>query len=378
MTRQIVHASIVSFICLIAWANTLGTSSAADVQDPMIEIEGRGTLGSGYALFVKPGEELRMFLRGARGEEEYPLQPFAPPAGRVRSVCEIESSQIIRFEYDGGKLTAALPQGVTWTAPIEPGWRTLRMGRSTGLEISAGKPQDDQLASVGRRIWNDAREVELTVCVLYSFDAQGDGILQGYPIGIYPSPKSPSAPSIVTRYPALYDPPQWFIRVTPETAKLKISPNFRLGDFSPPDERDRPHFIALDSRLVIFLESLRDAARSRIDAPQPVKVLQAYMSPHRKAKLKRENVRYVEYTRYQYGDAAAITVDGDGDGAIDDLNGDGQIDAADAEELASMCDTVMKNLKMYGGVGVVRSPKDKSLSSTPYVDIDLRGVKQRW
>jgi hypothetical protein len=373
MTHKNLYAFVVPFICLIAWANFSENSFAAE---PVVEIEGRGTLGSGYALFVTPGEELRMRLRGAGGEVEWPLQ-LAPAEVGVRSVCEIESSQTIRFEYDGGRLSAALPQGAAWQAPVEPGWRTLRMSRSTGMGISAGMPQDPQLSSVGKAS-GVSDSVELTVCVLYSFDAQGDGLLQGYPIGIYPNAQSPNAPSIVTRYPGLYEPPKWFIRVTPETAKLKISPNFRLGEFSPPEERDQPHFIALDSRLVVFLEALRNLARGQGGAPQPVRVLQSYVSPHRKAKLKREGVGYVEYTRYQYGDAAAIIIDADDDGSIDDLNGDGQIDAADAEELADMCDTVMGNLKIYGGVGVVRSPKDTSLSAAPYVDIDLRGVKQRW
>ncbi|OPZ09838.1 MAG: hypothetical protein BWZ10_02519 [candidate division BRC1 bacterium ADurb.BinA364] len=175
----------------------------------------------------------------------------------------------------------------------------------------------------------------------------------------------------------MYRPPEWLIEVTTQTAQLKVSPSFRLGEFAPADEGGR-HFIALDPRLVQFLEALRVAVQAESDKERPIRILRAYISPAQRKRLEKAGVIYAEFSRYQYGDAAAIVADGDGDGRIDDLDGDGAITSRDADWLADLCAETQSKLQMFGGIGVARSRKDPALPDTPYVDIDLRGVQQRW
>ena len=74
------------------------------------------------------------------------------------------------------------------------------------------------------------------------------------------------------------------MKVTQETASLPISPHFKLGDFSPPDERDKDHFIALDVRLLDQLEGLTDALAKKGRAPGSLKILRAFMSPNEKTR----------------------------------------------------------------------------------------------
>jgi hypothetical protein len=84
------------------------------------------------------------------------------------------------------------------------------------------------------------------------------------------------------------------------------------------------------------------------------------------------------FSRSQYGDAAAIIWDADGDGLMDDLNGDGAIDYADAQFLADRLSEVQRKLGKFGGIGAQAAPQLPHLPRTPYVDVDMRGVSSRW
>ncbi len=225
------------------------------------------------------------------------------------------------------------------------------------------------------------RAVRLTLLVEAPFDAEGDGTIGGYPIGIYPNPRNRRAPSIVMNHPDLYQPPAGFIYVTPRIHGVKISEHFTLGDFVPVLERERPHYIVIDSRLVEALETAIERLRPVFATPagvNPLKILIGFLSPNQLAQLDKRGVRVAEFSRYQYGDGVSVVWDADGDGMMDDLDGDGAIDVNDARRLADEFDTIQRSLRKFGGVGVGAKPKIPGLPETPYVDIDMRGFRQRW
>ena len=114
------------------------------------------------------------------------------------------------------------------------------------------------------------------------------------------------------------------------------------------------------------------------DAERPLRILTAFLSPNHRERLRARGIRLVEFTRYQYGDGAALIWDADGDDKIDDLNRDGRIGAQDAAILAQKLDEVQKKLGKFGGIGAVAAPKLPWMPETPYVDVDMRGVRQRW
>jgi hypothetical protein len=85
----------------------------------------------------------------------------------------------------------------------------------------------------------------------------------------------------------------------------------------------------------------------------------------------------VQYSRHVYGDAADIFVDEDGDGMMDDLNGDGKIDYRDAAVLYDIIDGLVTETwyaPFVGGLGRYR----KTANHGPFVHVDARGFKARW
>jgi hypothetical protein len=76
-----------------------------------------------------------------------------------------------------------------------------------------------------------------------------------------------------------------------------------------------------------------------------------------------------------YGDAADIYVDADGDGSMDDLDGDRRVTLADARWLATVAERVEAEYPtLTGGIGVYRA----TAAHGPFVHVDTRGTRARW
>jgi hypothetical protein len=76
-----------------------------------------------------------------------------------------------------------------------------------------------------------------------------------------------------------------------------------------------------------------------------------------------------------YGDAMDIAVDNDGNGRMDDLNGDGQVTVADAHIIGEAADRVERaHPELVGGIGIYAPTGAHS----GFVHIDTRGYRARW
>ena len=86
----------------------------------------------------------------------------------------------------------------------------------------------------------------------------------------------------------------------------------------------------------------------------------------------------VRYSRHQYGDAADIFIDDDPRGrSVDDLNGDGRVNSADARALQCVIETLAVDARddiMPGGLGTYST----SHMHGPFVHTDARGFRTRW
>jgi hypothetical protein len=83
------------------------------------------------------------------------------------------------------------------------------------------------------------------------------------------------------------------------------------------------------------------------------------------------------YSRHLWGDAADIYVDVDGDRQIDDLNGDGRSDVADARVLYDIVERLERDDQpsvVDGGLGLYR----RNASHGAFVHVDARGASARW
>jgi hypothetical protein len=80
-------------------------------------------------------------------------------------------------------------------------------------------------------------------------------------------------------------------------------------------------------------------------------------------------------SRHQYGDAADLIIDADGDGRMDDINHDGRVDVADVRVIEAAVDRVERaHPELAGGLGLYREMGP----SGPFAHIDVRGTRARW
>lgn len=343
-----------------------GSSGSARPGGEPVRIESsrHGVLVSGWALPVDPGESFEFeILPRAEGTDRAWTDAFASgtPLERVESVAS---------EIPGGKLSLSPEGGFRVTAPATPGNYRFRLSIASrvGRTGQAGRAETVSV-------------MELWLLVRTPFDRTGNGVIGGFPIGIYPNENGREVSSFVEQNRGLYLPPASFIHVTPEVVELQVSEHYRLADFVPPTDRGKTSYLALSPRLIEYLEAAIADLRQQIGGPEhprPLAILSAFLSPNQLRQYEASGIRLTTFTRYQYGDGAAVIWDADGDGRMDDMNRDGRIDIEDARTLGGMLADVQKKLGKFGGIGAEAAPRLPFMPDTPYVDVDMRGVASRW
>lgn len=338
--------------------------AAAEPSPVFIRTEHHGNLHAGWALPLDPGEQIEFELAH---EDESNDAAWSRPAPAGRPIQRVET---IDFELRGGKLSTSTSGRFRLIAPRKPGNYPFR------IKVSRRLDQD------GRRGTADpAEQIELIVLVKTPFDRNGNGLIGDYPMGIYPNEKGRSVSGFVQQHRELYIPPESFILATAGAEALHLSRHFTLGEFVPPMDRGERSYVAVDPRLVQFLERAIDDLRPQIGqggGPKPLRILNAFLSPNQLMQFEARGVELTLFTRYQYGDAAAIIWDADGDGKMDDLTRDGVVDIEDARRFADLLSEVQRSMGKFGGIGVESGPQLPFMPPTPYVDVDMRGVATRW
>lgn len=331
-------------------------------------IQDKGEAPRDGLVLAVPGEKLdiQIALPEDQAAEEQ-SRPTGETAVRAVMTAQKETS----VAASAGAVEFLSPTELQWSVPEAPGLHTLDVEvlerYTVKRDMLAGATEADARKGTGR----------LAVMVQYPYNRQED-LIGTYSIGVYPNEDGHNVPSIVARLRENYSPPEWFILVNEDTSDYKLSKRFRVSDFASPSEYGRSHYIAIQPELIAFLEALWDAAELRFGKTARVKILRAYLAPSERLRLERRNVRYTEFSRYQYGDAAAIIVDTEGNDKLGDLNGDGRLDREDANVLADLVAEVKKEMGLRGAVGVVDQPVEPNWPETPYVVVDLRGENTRW
>jgi uncharacterized protein YcbK (DUF882 family) len=85
----------------------------------------------------------------------------------------------------------------------------------------------------------------------------------------------------------------------------------------------------------------------------------------------------VPNSRHVYGDAMDLFVDLDGDGYMDDLNGDGKQNRTDVNLLYHIVESFKQqsqNMPLVGGLGKYY----KTSHHGGFVHVDARGYRARW
>ena len=204
----------------------------------------------------------------------------------------------------------------------------------------------------GRRIIDS-----LLVAVMVPYSDKIGQSINGYRIGNYRSGiDGEDAPP----------PPRGFIEVTPGTLGLAVSTHMRLSDLVTHDEQQEqwPKYVALDTRILDKVELvLRRVGAFRGGHEQTVKinVNSGFRTPVHNQRVPRS----ARDSRHQYGDAADLAIDADGDGRV--TARDGMLVALQVEQVEH------DYPKLVGGLGIYGN-----LNGVPYVHLDVRGKRARW
>jgi hypothetical protein len=354
---------IVVWTAAVAMALTLGARARGEALTVTAEVGGVAGYGDGMGVLAIPGQRIAITLDV--GSESTGVLMASAGAKATASVAE-------QYEWSatGGTLADVMGRRLTYQCPKESGNQTVTVRCVKGVTLKGADGAD--VSSALEATWS------LRVFVQYPYDREGRGLIESFPIGVYPDENGPRAPSTVKEAASSYHPPKWFAKVGKDQRATLISPHFKIGEFCSPYSEADPTFVAVAPRLIERLES----ARARLvapDRPDPrLVILRAFLSPNEADQLRRKGLALTEFSRHLYGDAVAVIVDQDNDGVMDDLNADGKADLLDVDYLSRVFEQIERETRSYGGLGIHAGPTDPLLPKTPYLSVDCRGKRARW
>jgi uncharacterized protein YcbK (DUF882 family) len=275
-----------------------------------------------------------------------------------------------------GKLQAAFRSpGDTLTSPEErpaPELNARFEARSGSQTVSEDftAPKDPGVYKLAVEMNKATRAIEdLKVITLVPFAEKKNDRIGPYYLGRWPFERggTPPRPS--------YANPTGFVEVTRENQDTPVSEHFKLRDFLTKDQFDVwPKYLLIDSRLVDKLELIVQELQAEGHPVEHVQIMSGFRTPiynHRGG----NTAGRASLSRHMYGDAADIFVDDDRNRVMDDLNGDGRIDPADAEVIARAAERVeAKYPALVGGVGIYPA----CCGHGPFTHVDVRGYRARW
>lgn len=283
-----------------------------------------------FLVSALPGEDV--LVRVLRPEEGEGADRAAPPTRPGR----------FRLRAESGGVRSRGPRTWSWTAPE-------RAGTHHRLVIVDTATADSMV---------------LNALVLAPASSIRDGRLDGYRLGTFPTPA----------YRGLdqYRPPRGYLKLTRELSDLRVSPHFTLGQFPCKRPHRWPKYLPPGPKMLKKLERMLQELNARGIRATGFRVMSGYRSPWYNTHL----LGRPRYSRHIYGDAADVFVDEDGDGYMDDLNGDGRITIGDAEVLFRIADAIDRE---DGGNpltgGLWKYPRTHT--HPPFVHVDTRGFLAR-
>lgn len=221
--------------------------------------------------------------------------------------------------------------GANLTVPSKPGFYRLIVGRGNS-----------------RRVVN-----ELSVAVLMPFEQKVGSVLNGYRIGTYLAERLGGKRL-----------PKGFLEIMPGDLELELTKHLRVRDLVNHDEQTTwPRYAAVSPKLLDKLELVvaevarwHDADSVKLD----VDVRSGFRSPEHNRRVRRA----ARDSRHQYGDAADVSMDANGDGRFTEL---------DSRLVGLAVEIVeLRHPELSGGLGLYLRGQH------PYVHIDARGRRARW
>lgn len=275
---------------------------------------------------------------------------FAGESGDVRI--------IVREPGDSLALPDSVPAGV------EVVYRSVEGDTVVVAGAQPAPPEEPGIWSVLLRVRDAIRPVPgLQVVTLVPASELKSGRIGAYRLGSWPNQTG------------AYAPPRGFVRVTPENMDTRVSEHIRLRDFlTKGQEGVWPKYVAISPRALDKVELTIQALERRGHPVEEVFVVSGFRTPWYNETGGDTSGRGA-LSRHMYGDALDFAVDNDGDGRMDDLNGDGRVTVADARVIAEAAEEVERNYpSLIGGIGIYAPTGAHS----GFVHLDTRGYRARW
>lgn len=191
-------------------------------------------------------------------------------------------------------------------------------------------------------------------------------MLGPYRLGLWPAERWMMAENYLN--------PDGFVEVQAASADLQLSTHFRIRDFFTNDQLATwPKFVLIEERLIDKLELILGELGARGINTSRVIVLSGFRAPYYNDRRIDEGA--ARASRHLFGDAADLVIDADGDGRMDDLNGDGRRDMRDLGVIGAAVAAVERHYPdLVGGLGTYAAMGP----SGPFAHIDVRGTSARW
>lgn len=262
--------------------------------------------------------------------------------------------------------------GIRVSSPVDVPLFIQRVGDESRQQVPVDGKVDvytDRTPGVSRyQIFTGDRKrlVTVNVIALTPLKSSTQKKLNGYRIGQYPTHP--------TKSKGIFKLPLGFIEINAKTKDLQVSPHFRLGQFAAKQASTADvKYVLLRPELLEKLEFLLEKVNENGWKADTFTIMSGYRTPfYNKA------IGNVQFSRHVWGGAADIYIDTDPrDGVMDDLNGDGKINKADAIALYDFINSLTKDpaYRQYiGGLGAYGS----TAAHGPFVHVDVRGSTARW
>ena len=206
-----------------------------------------------------------------------------------------------------------------------------------------------------------------TVFTMRSFGQKVRAWLNGYRLGYWPQEKGRLRSDA-------YRNPEGFIEVTPENEDTRVSEHFRLRDFLSHDQKDVwPKYLVLREPLLDKLELVIEDLNDHGINAEGMRIRSGFRTPAHNFAVRGEGS--ARDSRHQFGDAADVFIDQEGNGKMSDLNGDHKVNFADVKMILDAVERVEARYpELVGGTGLYAY----SGRSGPFAHIDVRGTKALW
>ncbi|MFW5885769.1 MAG: peptidase M15A [Halanaerobium sp.] len=272
-----------------------------------------------FSVFVLPGEEIKFKIA--------------------------EEDRDKKYQIELGEKTFESESSFTWNAHPESGHYEAAIKEKNSSDSDS--------------------KIKINVFVLHPREEKEGQYLEDFKIGNYPE--------IPEDKKDHYSKPKGFLKIDESVLDLNLTPHFKMEQFLTNQTEKLPQFIAIQESLLLKLELFLAEVNKAGYQADTFGIVSIYRTPDFNKELGNDT----DFSRHIFGDAADIYIDNTGDDWMDDLNGDGESNKADADLLADLAIEFDQKEKFSDLQGGVCSYKGNGVRGS-FIHIDARGFHTTW